>query len=320
MPRYRVAAVARWRLGLIRVVMAGVGVLGCGSGTDADDLLAERAIRPEWVTPAVAESLDAAGRFVLAPVRTRPGEHDLLALRALGDSLLAWLRLRPEGTADFLEARTGRRIDFAQLGPCRREFLYLSPYTDFDPALPAAFRNGASSRLHQPVCDARGIAAVLALAGTTDVIFPGGLPTTPRFGSGNSFEVNSPGFAALVSPETAATLVRQRTGHRIAAVPVLLGPIYYIAEGYCAAWRVATDSVTAVPLPGGGAPLARRVFYVSARGCVTFAPGALLVEAEPPQPTRDTFSFLLLDSLGGATRDTTLILALAEPRRLWLVP
>jgi hypothetical protein len=276
--------------------------------------LGEERIPPEWLTPSVAESLDARGRFILASPTLHASEHQIAALRAIADSLVMWLRTAQAPFAEKLQLERGDYsslvpIDFPSLRLCGREYGMLSPYPTVDTMLPNFFRNMVSSQVRFVACDGRGEAVAIVVAGRTDVTFPGGIPTTPLKGSGNSFLVLGLGklVNSFLSPEAAVHVVRRRTGDLIVSVPDGRGPLYYVQEGLCPTWRVTTAATHTVIARGVPQPLERSVFYVSALGCIVYPPGTLLVAADS-QPDVNVVPTIFIDTTTSVPRDTSIVL------------
>lgn len=301
------------RAKLIAIAFAAFVASGCGSASQEGDL-DDIAISPDWLAPSIRDSIDRRGRFVLAEGSLHSREHSLIKLQASADSLIQWLRTAPQPWAAQMEFERGdlrqaTRIEFPSLVRCGREYTMTSPYPDLDPALPNFFKNMAGSQVRFTACDERGEAIALTVPAYTDVTFPGGVPTIPSFGSGNSYLIGGLGTRTntFISPEAAAYLVRRRTQDTIAAVPTAFGPLFILQEGLCPTWRVATAGAHALKARNGSAVYVRSEIYVSALGCVSYGPGTLLVTSDS-QPDPDVVHAVFLDSVSAAPRDTSIVL------------
>jgi hypothetical protein len=201
----------------------------------------------DFLTPALAATLDRAGRFVLPEPSyrgTSPARADSIARAAI--ALEAGFA-KPNNRSAISPADSGA----GSLLPCRRHY-YVLPVIDRLPAdLPRFFALPYTPRWVMPFCRADGSSPVsVEVADATPTL----IVVNGRFSdfmySGGEYgvlpgEPGADGYLPL-SPEKAARFAAATTGARVAEVPVAVmthpGGLGNVAPAKCMRWRIMLDS------------------------------------------------------------------------------
>lgn len=277
-----------------RVTFAAIALFGCHDAptAPATELPGIR----QYVTDAVAEQLDADGRFVLAAPASG-AVPELTAEQAATFARLFVEQFLGAGTDPYLESDHGGRIHFDRLTPCGRP-LYAASSFEPDPAATAFLERVVGPWWLIAFCDPDRPALSLAVSAlATDLTIVDGQLRFPFFGGGSEFIWR--GVPASwegpvpSSPETAVLRAHLKTGARIAAVPELIAPYLGFAP-QAALWRLKLEQP--VPLRGARSGTVRAASEVY-QGSVQPAPSAQSI-VTVAIPTTDQPKAIVLQDVG----------------------
>jgi hypothetical protein len=229
------------------------------------------------VTPELASSLGADGRFVLPqpPLET----YDQLSPGEAAEIAVAWARTFGRYVRDDLERIHGRRIDFDRLRAGSPAYYAAAVYEPVEPWVAPGIRNAFGPQYLVYLVDDGGSPVLsVAVAAFGQARVESGVLRLPSAGG---MEVvpdavrSGQGFAAPLSPEQAVSIASRATAARVASVPELVMP----GRGYhphFARWRVTLELPVAARVGSRAAERMTREVYVGPRGEL-----AVSAEAQP---------------------------------------
>ncbi|HEY4100405.1 MAG TPA: hypothetical protein VGM20_05975 [Gemmatimonadales bacterium] len=216
----------------------------------------------QFITPAVAAQLDAAGHFVIGAPN---GADGIAATHADSLAAIAAAQFGPDN-AETLDAEHGGVIAFDSVADCGRTYYAQTPFAPDEVALDPAVRRAFTSWWGVSLCqDGQPALSVAVSVAANDVGIINDSITFPANGAGDEFSsIGIPvTWAGPVprSPEDAVIAIGETTRVLIDSVPQLESPSPDRGPPQAALWRVVLVNPVTVQGTTTGLYLTTRVLY-----------------------------------------------------------